>query len=117
MLLLMISALFEISRKSDYISFFENQEIKLFFKDFIRKKGEGFYHNYDYHTKNGIKVLFSEKGKFILGNVIKRGHIYELRFSKDLHKNNLITGFFLGFNTHKIKVRKIGGEYKVIHFK
>lgn len=116
-LLMLFSVFLEMPKNSEYISLIDSVDLRHFFRDFVREKGEGYAQKYDAVTQRKVKELFRKGKKFELSNIIKKEGIFILTFHRDVSKRNFIWGFLLGFKLHKLYVKDIGCEYKVVRLK
>lgn len=116
-LLMLFSVFLEMPRKSEYISLIDSVDLRHYFRDFVREKGVGFAQKYDGTTQRKIKILFKKGKKFVLSSIIKKEGIFILTFHRDVSKRNFVWGVLLGFKLHKLYIKDIGCEYKVVRLK
>lgn len=122
-LLLTLSALFEIIKKSDYMSPLEIYDIQHFFNDFLNsiKKLEDmtvFFHKYDTKSKNRMTQLFRRDSKYVLNSITKKKDIYEITyFDADTICTHLFFNFFLNKTNHKMYVKKYKEGLKIAKLK
>lgn len=122
-LLLVLATMVEFFSRGDYIGPLELYDIQVFYKDFydaaINKKSllKEFFLTYDQKSKDRfIKVLPRAHG-FLLSSIKKQNNVYEITL---IDEKKLFEYFFLKFLVrkaiHKLYVKKIKGEYKIIFF-
>lgn len=116
-LLMVISVFLEMPKKSEYISLIDSVDLRHYFRSFIKEKGVGFAQKYDGITQKRIKALFRKGKKFELSSIIKKEGVFIITFHRDVSSKNFIWGFLLGFKLHKLYVKDIGCEYKVVRLK
>jgi len=116
-LFMLVSVFVEISSSSEYMSPIDLVNLRYFFDNFIKNKGEGLFHKYDSKTKKRIKKLFEVGEKFSISSVIKRDKVYIISFHRDISNNNMFLGLVLGLKSHKLYVKEIRGEFKVVRLK
>ena len=116
-LFMLVSVFIEISSSSEYMNPIDLVNLRCFFDNFIKNKGKRLFHKYDSKTKKRVKRLFDIGEKFNISSVIKRDRVYIISFHRDISNKNMFLGLVLGLRSHKLYVKEIKGEFKIVRLK
>ena len=120
-MLMAISIIVEHFHKGEYMGPLEIYDVEHFFKQFQRsiyvKNVDKYLHKYDYKTRLNLEDVLSKKVKFFLSSIRKIDGVYELTIINE-HKfyQYFITKFLVKKAIHKLYVKEIKGEFKVVRF-
>lgn len=116
-LLMFFSVFLEMPKKSEYLSMIDSIDLRHFFRNFIRNKGEGFVMKYDLKSQKNVKEIFKRGKNFEISTIQRKDDVFIISFYKNSVKKNFISGFLLGFNLHKLYIKELSHEYVIIRVK
>ena len=102
----------------------EIYDVEHFFNEFIRiayKSGvqerEKYFNKFDLKSKDKFHKIFDKKNRYLLSSIKKEKESYELTI---INEKKLFEYFFVKFFVkraiHKLYVKKLKGELKIIRF-
>jgi len=121
-LLMTISVFIEHFHKGDYISPIEVYDVEMFFKNFqkdlYKSELKNYIHKYDYKTKQNIEnIVLRKKVKFFLSTIRKESDVYELTIINEYKFfQYFLIKFLVKKAIHKLFIKKIKNEFKIIRF-
>ncbi|MCA9495607.1 MAG: hypothetical protein KC589_01585 [Nanoarchaeota archaeon] len=123
-LLVLIAVLVEFFYKGDYMSPLEVYDIEVFYnricEDLNYDLGDldKYFNSYDLKTRKNFDKIFHKRKNYILSSISKRDNIYKIVL---INNQKLLQfffiRFFLGQTMHKLYVKKIKDDFKVIGVK
>ena len=123
-LLIMISVMVEYFYKGEYMSPLEIYDVEVFYNivyedmNFDTNDLNHYFNTYDLKTRKTFNKIFRKGRKYILSSISKRDGIYEIVIIND---RKLLQFFFvrflLGKAMHKLFVKKVKGDFKIIGVK
>lgn len=123
-LLVLISVLVEFFYKGEYMSPLEVYDLEVFYNivyediNYNTSDLNHYFNSYDLKTRKKFDMVFHKKKKYILSSISKRDDIYQIVIINDMKLMQFFfVRFLLGKAMHKLFVKKVKGDFKIIGVK